>query len=456
METKEKEIVLGEIPAKRLVLASFTLLVTSFLAVFLYHIFCNQGDFNQMMKYAAYTVVMDFLIIFYINSNQGKVLKKSYSWWLISLCYLICVSLVLLPKTGFVWIEQLPGNIATYPLWLLGIAILAVLIDSNLAMVLSFGVVMITYYGNTTYEVWLIPTVLSFVICILAKYLNRFLSFVCGVLVTGSLYITLFVAQHDFSVDKLFSMENLLYYACVFVILLISYVLGSITAYRQRKEGRVEAAIATASNSEELTFDKPEVASLCRELSVAKEEQEDAFGATISIDEKECFTIEEVSNYRFPLLKLLEEESPKLFVHSKTIAYLSQKAAECVGAKQEVAFAGGLYHEIGRLLGQDYVKNGEELASQYKLPNEVCEIIRQHNFKVELPKSKEAAIVMLSDNIMSTILYLKNSGESSISPEKVIENTFSIRLNKGTLDESGISLKEFHKLKDFYISQYTT
>lgn len=461
MGTKEIAMTTEEIPSSRLVLTVFTLLFTS-LTLTIGFGYLNELSIIELMQYAIYTIIANFILGFYLYQNQKNTLRERYSWWFISLCYLMTVVSIILLRLPDFFAFKHDIDILDFPIWLLGITLLALFIDRNLAILLSFGMVMFLYAGNTTYEVLLTTLILSLVLCIVAKYLTRWSSFVYTVLVTLSLYITILVTKNEFSLNELLTEKNIIYYTCVFLILLLSFVSGSIVKRISREK---------TSDESPLINNNSEVASSIEQSKEAidREDNKD-FGTiafeTITLEEeqlqltglqevKKTFTVQEVVNLQFPLMKRLEEESPKLYLHSKTIAYLSQKAAECIGAKEDVAFAGGLYHEVGRLLGPDYVKNGEELAGQYKLPKEVSDMIRQHNFKVELPKTKEAAIVMLSDNIMSTILYLKNSGETSITPEKVIENTFSIRLNKGSLDESGISLKEFHKLKEFYIMQYT-
>ncbi|HCL03700.1 MAG TPA: hypothetical protein DHW61_15065 [Lachnoclostridium phytofermentans] len=451
METKEQDITLEEIPSIRLVLTAVTLLLTSLTLTLSFGIL-SDSSFLELLKYSVYTVVVNFVVVFYLYQNQKNVLKKRCSWWFISFCYLITVGSVLIPQIPNILVDF---DILEYPVWILGIALLAMFVDTNLALLLSFGMVMFTFYGNNTYEVQLISLVLSFLICLLTKYLKKWISFLYAILVTVSLFITMLVVQSDFTLDKVVTKKNIIYYTCVFLILLLSFLSGSIIkVFSQKKKSSI---VSLANDKEEFAaslgvMNEDILKEVNNDFNTVALQGNFLHQEELLVGNKSCFTVQEVADLQFPLMKRLEEESPKLLLHSKSIAYLSQKAAGCIGAKEDLAFAGGLYHEIGRLLGPDYVKNGEELAGQYKLPKEVSDMIRQHNFKVELPKTKEAAIVMLSDNIFSTILYLKNSGETSITAEKVIENTFSIRLNKGTLDESGISIKEFHNLKEFYIS----
>jgi putative nucleotidyltransferase with HDIG domain len=152
------------------------------------------------------------------------------------------------------------------------------------------------------------------------------------------------------------------------------------------------------------------------------------------------------------LLDQMKSESEKLYLHSMVIANLSKRAARSIGANENLAYAGGWYHEIGRLTGKDYVPNGVALIQEHHLPSEIADIILQHTFKEQLPQTKEAVIVMLSDNIISTIQYVKNRMETQITAEKVIENTFTVRMNKGILNEANMTIAEFTKLKEFYLS----
>ena len=57
----------------------------------------------------------------------------------------------------------------------------------------------------------------------------------------------------------------------------------------------------------------------------------------------------------------------------------------------------------------------------------------------------------LTDSIVATIKYFeKLPPEKRRSNEKIIEDIFRLRLEQGTLDQAGLSLKEYQTLKEFY------
>lgn len=147
------------------------------------------------------------------------------------------------------------------------------------------------------------------------------------------------------------------------------------------------------------------------------------------------------------------KENDALYHHSYEISRIASLAAREIGCDSMLAGAGGMYHEVGRLLDQkDYMEANIELARKYEFPERLQDVIRQHNTGSEVPKSPEAAIVMLSDCIISTAEYLEKSGKrTAISNEKLVKNIFSNRIAKGSLAESGLSEDELKKLEDFFV-----
>ncbi|MEG2774347.1 MAG: HDIG domain-containing protein [Acetivibrio sp.] len=153
-----------------------------------------------------------------------------------------------------------------------------------------------------------------------------------------------------------------------------------------------------------------------------------------------------------PLLKRLNEEKSSIYRHSLLVGILSEKAIRKIGGNYELAKAGGLYHEIGKLEEGNYIETGVALAKEQGIPEPIVSIIKQHNGKMEKPKSKEAATIMFTDSIVSTIKYFeKQDKEKQLSNKQIIENVFKVRLEKGILDESGLTLVDFKQLKDFYL-----
>ena len=158
----------------------------------------------------------------------------------------------------------------------------------------------------------------------------------------------------------------------------------------------------------------------------------------------------EISSGDYSLIKGMKNNSVSLYNHSIEVAELSAMAAKAINADEDIAFAGGLYHDIGKMAGTNYVHEGIKIAGRYKLPSEIKNIIIEHNVKNRLPKSKEAAIVMLADTAVSAVEYLR-SNKKNVDEVTVFENSLMTRLKNGALNDSKMTIAEFNAVKDVFM-----
>jgi putative nucleotidyltransferase with HDIG domain len=188
-----------------------------------------------------------------------------------------------------------------------------------------------------------------------------------------------------------------------------------------------------------------------------KQKQEETYASDIKsgyndIDTRTSYDV--LCDLNNELMKKMKEYSESLYAHCVLIGDLSYRAAKEVGANEQLAMAGGYYHEIGKIRGKNYIEEGLTIAEEYSFPKELKAILKEHNIKYEKPNSVEAAIVMLSDNVVSTIDYIEKTEDHKYTTDKIIDNIFIMRMDKGTFDASSISLKDFKKLKEFYQKEF--
>ncbi|MGV8983207.1 HD family phosphohydrolase [Clostridium sp.] len=212
----------------------------------------------------------------------------------------------------------------------------------------------------------------------------------------------------------------------------------------------------------------------------------------------------ELSNPNHPLLKRLLLEAPGSYHHSVLVANLSEVAAEVIGANPVLARTCSYYHDIGKIkrpyffkenqIGNDnphdkitpnlstliiisHVKDGLELAKEYKVPMVIQDVIRQHHgttlvkyFYVTMknssenpdevneedfrypgpnPESKEAAIIMLADAVEAAVRSIPNSTKGKI--EEMVNNIIKARLNEGQLDNCDLTLKDLEKIRKAFL-----
>lgn len=393
--------------------AGILFVLLSGLCTILFHSWIGSTE-TELLKQLIYTILIDFIILFYINMFKTRILTRPHAWLTIIAAYLISLVL-LIPDHG----------LGKYPFWMLGPVMISFLVDVNLSFLVTYGLLFLSLIMmQQSVETIIFELVLGSFLCILARFLKKAMNlfYICVFIV--SMCITLLFIKHDFQASEAFTKQNFSLIACYLIVVIAGFMIGSVITFIDRKKN----GVSVLEKDEKVTTNT---------VNSQKNENE------ISIDT--------IISENYSLMKQFSEATPKTYQHSKMVAELSRKAANSIGADEKLAYAGGCYHEIGRLKGKNYVELGQEIAEEYHFPLRVREIMRQHNFKTELPRSVEAAIVMLSDNIVSTINYLKANGQNGISVEKVIENTFQVRLKNGTLDEAGIDLQTFNQLKQFYL-----
>ncbi len=210
-------------------------------------------------------------------------------------------------------------------------------------------------------------------------------------------------------------------------------------------------------------------------------------------------TLLELSDPNKPLLKRLAMEAPGTYAHSIIVGNLAEAAAEAINADALFARVASYYHDIGkmirpqffvenqqrenvhnrmtpslsRLVVTSHVKDGVELAEQYRLPAPLIDIIKEHHgtclikyfyhqatlagaeeagpaleyqFRYEgpRPRTKESGIIMVSDAAEAASRTLEKPTPGRL--RELIERIVRDRLADGQLDDCELTFKDLEKV----------
>lgn len=201
-----------------------------------------------------------------------------------------------------------------------------------------------------------------------------------------------------------------------------------------------------------------------------------------------------------PLMKMLMINAPGTYHHSVIVGNLVESAAEAVGVNPLLARVSAYYHDVGKIKMPEYfvenqgsapskhdkltphmssmiivnhVKEGVELSRQYKLPEGIIDIIKQHhgsslityfyqkareqNQEQQLsavddykypgpkPQTRVAALVMMADAVEASSRVLTDPTPARITAlvDKIINHIFL----DGQLDECELTLKDISEIK---------
>lgn len=212
----------------------------------------------------------------------------------------------------------------------------------------------------------------------------------------------------------------------------------------------------------------------------------------------------ELSNPNHPVQKKLLLEAPGTYHHSIMVANLAEVAAEQVGGNPVLARVAAYYHDIGKIkrpmffkenqIGKDnphdkikpnlstliitsHVKDGLDIAKEYKLPKIIRDAIEQHHgtsfvkyfyitaknnsdkpeeikeedfmYTGPIPESKEIAILMLADSVEAAVRSITDPTNGKI--EEMVNNIIKARLNEGQLDNCDLTLKDLDKIRTAFL-----
>ena len=212
----------------------------------------------------------------------------------------------------------------------------------------------------------------------------------------------------------------------------------------------------------------------------------------------------EMSNPNHPLMKRLLMEAPGTYHHSVMVANLAEVAAEEVGGNPVVARIGAYYHDIGKIkrpyfFGENqrggdnphskitpnlstliivsHVKDGIELAKEYKVPKILQDMIEQHHgttlvkyfyytmknsaenpedikeedFRYPGPKptTKEAGILMLADSVEAAVRSINEPTKGKI--EAMVNNIIKDKLNSDQLVNCDLTLRDLEKIRKCFL-----
>jgi putative nucleotidyltransferase with HDIG domain len=208
----------------------------------------------------------------------------------------------------------------------------------------------------------------------------------------------------------------------------------------------------------------------------------------------------ELANPGNPLLKRLMMEAPGTYSHSVMTGNLAESAAQSIGANALLTRVGAYYHDVGKIRrpgffvenqagGQNphdnttpalsaliitaHVREGVELAEEYRLPHEVIDIVKQHHgtsmvmyfynkaaagggpvyeadfrYAGERPTTREAALVMLADSAEAAVRAVVKPTPPRI--EETVRKVIAGKLADHQLDHANLTLAEIEHVTTVY------
>lgn len=159
----------------------------------------------------------------------------------------------------------------------------------------------------------------------------------------------------------------------------------------------------------------------------------------------------EINDPECPLLVQLKDKSREEYYRAVHTAYLSDKIAKKLGFDAQVAKAGGYYHRIGCLQGQNSWEHVRDICLEYQFPPQVLTVLQEFLQKDQKIKKKESAVLYFADAVVNSILFLmaKDAG-AQLDYDQIIDTVFKKKQEDPCFQECDISVREFNEMKSIF------
>lgn len=149
----------------------------------------------------------------------------------------------------------------------------------------------------------------------------------------------------------------------------------------------------------------------------------------------------------------MHEKNPESYFESVAISEMAYVAAGTIGADANLAKAAGLYSKVGIIAGENIETNNTIVSDIYDFPTNLIQILHELALKDGKPTSKESGIVYMAMKCNKAFGVLKNDTiRNGWNKEIVLQQVFNNATNDGSLENSGITMNEFVKIKNCFSS----
>lgn len=333
----------------------------------------------------------------------------------------------LLSVSGFT-ITVCLGLFAEMPIFrwffLIGIILAVTFTDMLSALMSSFAYVLIvTVFTNVTPEFVANSFLTAVIMIILTRYYSDFLSVIYSIITLLSFEVAFFVIMNGLRTDQIITASHLIDVLIISGCIFLGWILNKTAVKNIEPDVNIISEVIKNAAGERKAEDK---------IS----EQKD-YSYLLNND---------IAVYK----KMVENE--KLFNIAERNSKFVKEIVELLGGNVSLAKTGAFYAECGRLISNNYIVEGLVLAKDNNFPNEVIAFIKEHNFKLGYPKSRETAITMIVCKFSATVSYLEGKGMKH-SLNQIVDSVMDSCLMAGRLDASGLSLNEYKLIKDYLIEE---
>ncbi len=155
-----------------------------------------------------------------------------------------------------------------------------------------------------------------------------------------------------------------------------------------------------------------------------------------------------INDPEYELLTRLKEINKDAYFHAVHTAYLADRIAKKINCNAALAKAGGYYHKIGLLQGNDSIQNTILVGAAHEFPKALIRVLKEYGIKNMPSVSKEAAIVQFCDAMISSVAYMfKKDSNAVLNYEKIVDVIVRKKMDSGDLQHCELTMEDLCEIK---------
>lgn len=159
----------------------------------------------------------------------------------------------------------------------------------------------------------------------------------------------------------------------------------------------------------------------------------------------------EINDTECPLLIQLKQCSREEYYQAVHTAYFCDRIAKRLGLNVAAVKTGGYYHKIGKLAGENSWESVRKAGEEFGFPPAATQILREYLDTESYLIKKETAVLLFSDAIISSIMFLiARQPDTQPDYNNVIDTVFRKKLESGILNKCKLSIAELEEMRTIF------
>lgn len=404
-------------------------------------------------RYFLFVGVLSVAIILCSLIEKKKIYNSIRTIAVLIACFLVSALLLLLSDFYI-----------NLPVWVLGGFIAAALASRNIGMLyLYFFVYHAIYLQGNWLNGLIFHLVVATLIALLLPKMKSFLgmfymmAFCTCIVVTGSVVLNKMTIDESMMLDTFYILCT--YLVCIFVTMILIKWTSTGKAEEKSEEILVQDNYAYLDLlASETAEQDAAIAAITAEKKIPvqigiTETKDDS----ISIEHKEekPAEVEKIDyspycNEKAELLMELRTKNKSFYAQAVLVGKLASETAESIGLNAELTKAAGLYKNIGKIREGSNQDSSVEIAKENNFPESLISLLDQLNH--DRIEQKEAALLLITDGVISYYSVVRHVKKTDISVEKIVDTIVSKKIFQGEFNESGLSMQECYMLREKLIA----